>query len=360
MKIAVLGSGNGGCTLAADWALNGHDVNIFAVKGHSTNVEAIQSNGGIFLEGEINGFAEVSYAGTDIEKALEDRDLVFVVGPAFTTEVFGNVCKPFIKKGQIFIVCPGSCGGSMVFKKAVGKKVEEEDIIVAETSTLPYACRVIEPGRVKVFLKLHEAYHVAAQPCKYTEKVHKMLSTTVYPNILPAKNILHTSLLNDNPVIHPAITLMNTGLIERTKGDFDFYGEGVTPAVGRLMRAVDKERIIIGKKIGFDLITIPESDYRQGYLEVADYENGYQNAESFKGIRAQKQLEHRYLIEDVAYGMVFWTELGKQIGVETPVMDSIISIASVLLEKDYRKEKKRTMESMMLSNYSLDELNRVL
>ncbi len=360
MKIAVLGSGNGGCTLAADWALNGHEVNMFAFKEYSDNLEAVQSNGGVFLEGEIQGFGEIAYAGHDLEKVLDDRDLVFIVGPAYTTEAFGKVCKPFIKKGQIFIICPGSCGGSMVFKKAAGKKVDDDDIIVAETSTLPYACRVTEPGRVKVFLKLHNAYHVAAQPCRYTEKVHKMLSTTLYPNILPAENILHTTLLNDNPVIHPAVTLMNTALIERTQGDFDFYGEGVTPAVGRLMKAVDNERIEIGKKIGFDLITIPESDYRQGYLEVADYENGYQNAESFKGIKAQAQLEHRYLIEDVAYGMVFWTELGKQIGVETPVMDSIINIASVLLEEDYKKEKKRTMKSMMLSNYSLDELNSVL
>jgi hypothetical protein len=28
---------------------------------------------------------------------------------------------------------------------------------------------------------------------------------------------------------------MNVALIERTKGDFDFYHQGVTPAVGRLV-----------------------------------------------------------------------------------------------------------------------------
>ncbi len=360
MKIAVLGSGNGGCTLAADWALSEHEVNMFDFKEFPKNLDGIREKGGITLEGAIEGFGKIAYAGHDIEKVLEGADLVFVVGPAFSTEAFGKACKPFVKKGQIFIVCPGSCGGSMIFKKAIGKKVEDDDVIVAETSTLPYACRAIEPGRVKVFLKLRAGYHIAAQPSKYTEKVYKLLSTTLYPNIVCGKNILHTTLLNDNPVIHPAVTLMNVGLIERTQGDFYFYEEGVTPAVGRLMEAVDNERIALGKKMGIHLISVPESDFKQGYLEEADYENGYQKGEAFKGIKAQPQLDQRYMLEDVGYGLVFMSELGKQIGVETPIMDSIINIASVLLKIDFRKEKVRTMESMMLSKYSLDELNDVL
>lgn len=360
MKIAVLGSGNGGSTLAADWAIAGHDVYMYDVKEYPMNLDAIRNNGGISLEGDIEGFGPIAYAGHDIEKTLDGADLTFIVSPAFNTEAFGEACKPFVSEGQIFIVCPGSCGGSMVFKKAIGRGAEDDDVIVAETSTLPYACRIIEPGKVKVFLKLRAGYHVAAQPSKYTEKVFNILSTTLYPNILCGKNILHTTLLNDNPVIHPAVTLMNVGLIERTQGDFYFYEEGVTPAVGRLMEAVDNERIALGEKLGIHLISVPESDLKQGYLDKADYEHGYQEAESFKGIEAQSDLENRYILEDVGYGLVFMSELGKQIGVETPTMDSIINIASVLVKKDFRNEKVRTMESMMLSDYSLSELNNIL
>jgi hypothetical protein len=70
----------------------------------------------------------------------------------------------------------------------------------------------------------------------------------IYPAMATAKNILQTSLQNGNSVIHPTITLLNAALIERTGGDFFFYEEGVTPAVGRLIKAVDEERIAIGKK----------------------------------------------------------------------------------------------------------------
>ena len=77
---------------------------------------------------------------------------------------------------------------------------------------------------------------LAAVPAKKTEYVLEQVRD-VYPAMSAAKNILQTSLQNGNPVIHPAITLMNVALIERTQGDFDFYHQGVTPAVGRLGRS---------------------------------------------------------------------------------------------------------------------------
>ncbi len=46
----------------------------------------------------------------------------------------------------------------------------------------------------------------------------------VYPVMTAARNVLQTSLQNGNPIIHPAITLLNAARIERTGGDFLFYG----------------------------------------------------------------------------------------------------------------------------------------
>ena len=54
------------------------------------------------------------------------------------------------------------------------------------------------------------------------------------------------------------------------------------------------------------------------------------------------------------------SELGKQIGVETPVIDSVVEIVSVVMKKDYRSEKKRTMKTLGLGEYTLDELNEIL
>lgn len=51
MKIAILGSGNGGCTTAFDWAADGHEVYICDFKEFTQNIDAIAKNGGIYSEG---------------------------------------------------------------------------------------------------------------------------------------------------------------------------------------------------------------------------------------------------------------------------------------------------------------------
>ncbi len=359
MKIAVLGSGNGGCAIAFDCAAHGHLVNLFDFEQFPESIEAVQTNGGIYCEGVLEGFQPVTTAGHEIEKALDGADIIYAVGPAYSTQPFAEACKPYLQKGQVIIVCPSSCGGSIEFKNGAGLDLRDEDIVVAETSTLPYAVRLMLPGKIKVFNKLKGGLLLAAVPGKQTNAVLEKVRD-VYPTMSAAKNILQTSLQNGNPVIHPAITLLNVALIERTQGDFDFYHQGVTPTVGRLIRAVDNERIAIGKKLGVEVIPDPELGVIQGYMLEATYDNGFITAPGFKGVKAQKSLDYRYFNEDVGYGLVFLQKLGEQIEVATPVISAMIKLISVLMNRDYLKEAIRTMETLGLSNYNANELEKLL
>jgi opine dehydrogenase len=286
-------------------------------------------------------------------------DIIYAIGPAYSTRPFAEVCGPYLKQGQIVIVCPSSCGGSLEFKNGAGLDLRDEDILVAETSTLPYAVRLLEPGKIKIFNKLKGGLFLAAVPARNTTYVLERVRD-VYPMMEAAKNILQTSLQNGNPVIHPAITLMNVALIERTKGDFDFYHEGVTPAVGRLIEAVDRERIAIGKKLGVDVIPDPELGVIQGYMTEATYDSGFVTAPGFKGVKAQSSLDYRYFNEDVGYGLVFLQNLGKQVGVATPAMSAVITLVSLLMDRDYRGEARRTMETLGLLRHTAEELNKLL
>ena len=359
MKTAVLGSGNGGCAVAYDLSRSGADVYLFDFPDFPVNIDAVSKAGGIHAAGELDGFAPVKYAGHDIEKTLENAELIFVVGPAYSTESFGKVCRQYLKKGQKYVVCPSSCGGAVVFKNALGLGFADRNVIVAETSTLPYAVRSLEPGKIHIYLKLKDGVFMAALPGSANEEMMGLLKP-LFPCLAAVKNVMHTSLQNANPVIHPTVTIFNAALVERTKGDFLFYEEGVTDAVGNVLEAVDKERIAIGKALGITIISDPVLGRRQGYMFDETYSVGYSKAPGFKGIKAQADLRNRYLMEDVAYGLVFFSELGKQVGVPTPVIDSIICLASTLLQKDFAGEKLRTMESIGLGGYSPDELTEIL
>ncbi len=355
MKIAVLGAGAGGTAVAFDCATHEHEVRLFDFAQFPENIEAVAAQGGIHADGDISGFGAVARAGHDIDAALDDARLIYVVGPAYSTEPFGKALAGKLRKGQTVIISPGSCGGALAFKRAAGLALEDDSVRVAETSTLHYAVRLTEPGRIHVFLKLRAGNLLAALPGRDTAAILALIAD-VYPGMERAHSVLQTSLQNANPVIHPAVTLANAARIEGTGGDFLFYEEGVTDSVGRMIEAVDRERIAIGDRLGITVLPDPELGMRQGYMLDDNYGAAYREAPGFRGIGAQPRLDHRYLNEDVGYGLVFMSRLARQIGVKTPTMDAIIQITSVLMGRDYAAEALRTPESLGIGDRSAEEL----
>lgn len=357
MKLAILGSGNGGVAMAADWALHGHEVSLFDFEKFSTQIDAINKNGGIYVEGALEGFVKLNYAGFSIEKALEGVELISIVGPAYSTKPFAEILKPCIKKGQHIVVCPGSIGGGLIVKNELKLSYDDDSIIVAETSTLPYASRNIEPGRVHIYNRLKGGMYISALPIEKTEFIMDKFDQ-IYHAFTAADHYFQTMLQNANPVIHPAVSLLNAGRIDDPNVSFLFYEEGVTPHVGRLIEAVDIERIKIGKALGVEILPDPVIGVQQGYMIQDNYETGYSTAPGFKGVMAQSQLDHRYINEDVGYGLVFMKELAEKLGVETPIIDSVINISSVIMKRDYRNEHKRSLKSLGLEGLTAEELFR--
>lgn len=354
MKIAVLGSGNGGIAVAADWALHGHNVYLYDFEAFDTNIPAIQAQGGIHCSGDLNGFAKIAYAGHALDQVLCDAELIFVVGPAYSTKPFAQAVLPYLKAGQRFIICPASACGAIVFKQALGIALENDTVIVADTSTLPYACRVLKPGNIHVYLKLKGGLFIAALPGRCTPEIHQLFST-VYA-CSSAKNVWQTTLQNGNPVIHPIVTLLNAGRIESTNGNFYFYEDGVTPGVGTVMSAIDHERVAVAEQLGVSILLDADLGILQGYMQTNDYETGYRNAQGFKGIKAQSALDHRYLHEDVGYGLVLISELGRLTRVPTPAIDAVILLASIMMKKSYGDQQNSMLAALGFKGFTAKEL----
>ena len=355
MRIAVFGAGAGGTAMAFDCANHGHDVSLFDFPQFSDNIAAIGREGGIHADGDITGFAKLRYAGHDVAETLDRAELVYVVGPAYSTEPFGEALAGKLTAGQTVVVTPSSCGGALAFKRAAGLDLDDHSVVVAETSTLHYAVRLTEPGRIRVFLKLKAGNLLAALPGRDTGRVLAQIED-VYPGMEPAESVLQTSLQNANPIIHPPVTLANAARIETTGGDFLFYEDGVSDSVGRLIEALDRERIGIGRKLGITILPDPVMGMRQGYMLADDYGLAYREAPGFRGIGAQPELDHRYLNEDVGYGLVFMSRLARQLDVDTPTMDAVIQLTSVLMGRDYAVESKRTPETLGIGMLSSDQL----
>ncbi|HLN87825.1 MAG TPA: NAD/NADP octopine/nopaline dehydrogenase family protein, partial [Candidatus Limnocylindrales bacterium] len=181
---------------------------------------------------------------------------------------------------------------------------------------------------------------------------------------VPAANVLETGFSNINAIMHPAGMLGNAGWIEKSGGDFFWYREGVTPAIGAWIDAVDAERLAIVRLLGLSSQRFVDIFHHAGLTTVAARDSGsaYQaihNSEPNFTIKSPSALDHRYIREDVGYGLVPMAEIGRLLGVKTPVMDALITLASVALGDDFRTDGL-TLEKMGLAGVTAGSLPRIL
>jgi opine dehydrogenase len=235
-------------------------------------------------------------------------------------------------------------------------------IKLCETVTLTYICRMPQSARVEIYRRTTNL-RCAAFPGKESLELVKEIKE-IYPNLIVAENVLETGLANINAIMHPAGMLGNAGWIEKTAGDFYYYREGITPAIAEWIEAVDRERLEIVQRLGLNPLRFVDIFHQAGLTSEAARTSGsviraINESEPNRTIKSPKTQDHRYLKEDIGYGLVPMAEIGSLLGVETPVIDALITLASVVSGTDYRKDGL-TLEKMGLAGVTANELPKVL
>ena len=367
-EAAVLGAGAGGRAAAADLALHGWRVRLWELPRFAGNIAALADAPRLRITGVEQAEVELDWVGVDLAQACQGAEVIMVVTQALAHAEIASLLAEVVTDEQMVVVNPGSTGGALEFARILREKGGSIPTL-AETSTLTYATRVSGDRGVLIKRRI-KLVKTAALPCvplrgplptatappaAETERVVRLLKP-VFPGLVPAANVLETMLSNGNPVIHPAIMLANVGLVERTAGDWEFYAQGVTPAVADLIQAVDEDRLALGRAVGVDLLPEPEMCLQQGYAESADYLECYRDSGGFQGLGGPASLEHRYLTEDVACGLVTMLELAEVFGVELPTIAAVVQVASVLLGRDLRAESRRGLTSLGLAGMNGEQI----
>lgn len=352
-KITVIGAGNGGKAMAAHLAIMGADVTLYNRTWN--NISALNARGGISLRlGEQNyGFGEIAQITSDLKKAVESSKLIMIVIPAFGHAEIARKLSPYLQDDQIIVLNPGRTFGAIEFKKVLIENNCSANITLAETQTFIYASRSEGPAQALIY-RIKDAVPLAALPSTQTQKVLDILAP-YYPQFIDGKTILHTGLDNIGAIFHPTITLHNAGWIEATGGEFQFYIEGVTPSIARVMEAIDRERVHIGAALGIHLYTAREWLKMAYDTEGEDLFEAIRSQPGYRGIKAPSTLNHRYINEDVPMSLVPLASLGRFLGIKVRGMESIIRLASIIRKKDYWKIG-RTIENLGLSEKSRRQL----
>jgi opine dehydrogenase len=357
LRIAVLGAGHGGRAMAADLAVRGFQVRLY--NRTPEHIEGIQARGGIELQldEEQYVFGPLEMISHDAGEVIRGCRLLMVVVPASGHADMARIVAPYLKDGQIVVLNPGRTGGALEFRHVLQKRGCTADVIIAEAGTLVFASRATGPAEVRIFRRKNTV-PLAALPATRTGEVLEVLEE-LYPQFVAAPNVLHTSLNNMGAVFHPVITLLNAGWIERTKGDFQFYVDGVTESTAHMLEVVDRERVTVAASLGVRAQTALEW-LASAYSATGEnlYEAMHDNP-GYTGIMAPRSLRHRYIFEDVPFSLVPIAELGRRFGVNVWAIDSMIRLSCVLHRTDYYY-RGRTLERMGLTGLQISEINALI
>jgi opine dehydrogenase len=352
----VIGAGHGGKAMASHLALMGLRVTLY--NRTFDHIAALKARGGIDLEsaeGGPHGFARLVSVTSDLGEAVQAAQMIMVVVPSSAHADVGKNLAPHLKDGQIVILHPGRTCGALEFAKALRDSGCTADVTIAEAETFIYASRSDGPAQSRIF-RIKEAVPLAALPAVRTQAVLDAIHPA-YPQFIDGENVLHTGMNNMGAIFHPALTLLNAGWIEATHGDYQFYIDGVTPSVARVLEVLDRERVTVASSLGLRARTAME------WLQMAynttgeDLHEAIHNQPGYYGIKAPTTLNHRYIFEDVPMSLVPIASLGQRFGVSVRGMDSIIRLACIVHRTDYWR-RGRTVDKLGIGDLSVSELTR--
>jgi opine dehydrogenase len=354
LRFAIVGAGNGGQSFAVHLSLLGFPVSLWDVE--KEKVDALQRAGRIVASGSVQGEAKIDLITGDICEAVRGADVIMVVIPTVYQRSTAAAMAPALTDGQVIVLNPGATGGALEVRNTLRESGVKASLVVAETDTLLYACRSPQAGEVIIY-GVKDHLDVAALPAAESSKVAALLNTA-FPQFKPMPSVLFTSLNNANAMMHPAPTLLNAGRIE-SKASFEYYSQGVTPSIARVVEKLDEERLAIGRALGVAIPSIHHF-YRMSYgADGANLYEQIQKVRAYDGIKGPTNLNTRYLFEDIPTGLVPLSCLGRALGVMTPTMDAVVELGSSLLGRDLRAEG-RTLERLGLSGMSAEEIRRTL
>lgn len=325
MRLAVLGAGPIGALSAALAAKAGHEVALVSPRGAPRMGTARDGRiawrctGGLAWEGEV--------ALLDGIGQLADWPAILLAIPGDAYPAVLPALQEVLRPGQTVI-----CGGALSLAPLWLAERTPADI-VAWGTTLGTA-RIL-PDRTVQVGTLRGRFEQAALPAARADALLALTQALFGDHFTPVGSLLIPLLSNINPVAHAGQVIPNLSRMERGEAWqlFDHFRE----TGARIAGAVDAERIAVAASYGVQVRSLA----RHYHLSYHVPEGGI--AEIAAGIEAKglaprgpAKLAHRYLDEDIPFGLVVYETLGALAGVKTPMLSAAITVLSCAADRPFR------------------------
>lgn len=368
--IAVLGAGAVGKAVGADSVLAGNRVHLYELPefAESTlkNIEktgvVIKATGQNNLYGfERSGKAVFDLVTTDITEAVKGARLIIVAVPSIAHNVFFEKLVPVLEDGMIVHIIPDNFG-SLKLRKKMRELNCHKNVIIGGWSSAPYGARVVKEGGVMTpYIEFkYRAINLrgAALPSsdqdiflESSKAIGAFDAISQGDGVSGGKTVLDIGFSNVNPVLHVPGTLLGASVMENfgrvfggnDRYQYSIYSHAYSESVAEVQHAFYLEQIKLAEAIGVDLQRYPKKNFlsRTSILGpeymgddcIVPFDEQFPMAYG----TGPFSIQDRYVTEDIPVGCHIYHELGKKYGVSTPVIDSMITLGSVMTGRDFYK-----------------------
>lgn len=310
----------------AIWSPSGRGCAALAARSNVSGRGVIESTG------VISGRAEIAIL--DAPQAVADYEAIVIALPGHAYAAVLPAVLRHIGSDQVVIASGALSLVPLWIHERAG--AGQTRPTVAGWGTTLCTARRADNADVEINT-LRATFEVAAIPAACGQSVLALCRSLFGERFRLAPNLLTTALSNVNPVAHAAEALPNLTRMER--GEPWFLFECMTPAAARIAEAIDRERLAIARAFGLEVRSLAEHYHLSYHVPRGSV------AEIAAAIHARdgappgpKTLEHRYVLEDVPYGLVFYETLARLAGVAVPVMSAAITFAGAAYGRNFREE----------------------
>lgn len=378
--IAIIGAGGVGKTMAGDCALAGQKVNLWEQEGFKKNLTNIMRTG-IKLSGnqfstygfERKGIGRLNMATTDMAEAVKGAGNIIVTTIAGAHETVFRELIPLLEDGQVVHIIPDNLG-TFEFRKIMRELGCTTKVIVGAWYTAPYGVRIVRRGGVTTNeCKVEDRITFirgAALPASDSDDfiaaadyIGAFDAIRTGDGFVKGTDVIDVNLGNVNPVIHVPGTVLGVSTMQnfdtvlgQEMKNYSLYGFALCPAIAQVQSVFWEEEKALAKTMNVGLTTVNYEDffsrttmYGKEYMGpdfAVPFEEKYEN---FFG-DGPFSLEDRYITEDVPVGCYFIQQLGDKYDVPTPIVDSMILLASTMLDRDLTGDSKFTLDYLEIGH----------
>lgn len=237
--------------------------------------------------------------------------------------------------GKPVLLAPGGFAGALMF----AERFRQWGLAVPRFSEVPgwLAGGVLLDDQVQITIRKRSLDLAAASDADTAGALD--LFGRFFPGLV-GSDLVTTALANRNAMVHPPLAILNATRIENGE-EFYYWDDGFSPAVERVMVAIDRERLALAEALhatGASLLESALDEYGSDGMRGDSFFEAVKSFPPYRRRQGPTELDGRFLVDDVPFGVAAYEQLAERVGVDHTALTAVRVLAEVILGRELRAD----------------------